>query len=172
MDFKRRNMERINVVDVSLLHEADFTFKEAADHFSDTKFCSLVQKYGQWQNIVTATVNGVLLVVDGAYILRTLKKLGIGRANTFHLGELSRKEYVIVRLALTSKVPRLNYIEIAKAITEICTSERDRLQIANATHIPYEDVKYYEQLLTFDWEAFLKAPEVDAEQLNMFNDER
>lgn len=162
-------MEGFAMVLMHELRAPDIHFKEPANRIIRSKWMSFIRKYGQHQAIVVATVNGVITIVDGSFIYDILKELGKESAICYNIGELTRREYLICRLITAGRTNiRLNYIDIAKAISEICKTERDVLDVANATDIPYDDVMRYRDLLTFDWDNYLKEP-VNPDQLNLFD---
>lgn len=160
------------LIDSSVIKHAEHRTKEYDLNSVDyTLLANFMRKYGQWQAIVVAKVGDEVLIVDGDLIFNICKWLGINKIACYDLGELSRKDYVIARLFLTSRQPRLNYLGVAQAVKEIAKTERDVLDIANGTHISYEDVKRYRDLLDFDWEKFMREPEgLSSEQIKMFED--
>lgn len=158
---------------LSDINEAPFKFKSHDDGFFKTKYLSFIAKYGIPQLPVVTRIDGDVkyFCVDGDYLLLLLRELGIEVVPCIVLKGMTHEHYITARLFLTARYVRPNYIDIATAISSICKTERDCLMVANETTIPYDDVKNYQNLLTFDWEAFLKAP-INQDQLKLFEDER
>lgn len=160
------------VLNISQLHQPEYSFKDVSgDFFHWQKVSTWCKKWGQFQAVVVAKVDTVFMIVDGSTMVKVLKQMGYEVFECLDIGEMTHREYLIARLALTSRMPRLNYLHIAEAVTKVAKTMQEKGELATITHLKYDDIKNYSELLTFDWDAFLKI-EVDKEQLKLFEDER
>lgn len=145
------------VIDVERLF-CDTNFKIDDDVFFKIKLTNFIKKHGQFEEIIVANVDSVFKVVDGALMLSILKTLKWHTVNIYNLGEMTEKEYLTTRLFLSARQTRLNYLGIAEAVKEICSTERECQMLASRTSISSNDVKRFKELLTFDWEEFSRKP--------------
>jgi preprotein translocase subunit Sec63 len=155
--------EMVNVGDIVIAKELTEYLHES----ERLKELQLIRKFGQLRIIVIGNVEGDNMVVNGNRDVSLLKELEIKSAYCLNLGEITRGDYLCLRIFLEANFGRLNYINIAHLITDYASNKEIR-EIANRTQIDSVDAERFRNLLTFDWEEFEKTPLNTSGQLTMF----
>jgi hypothetical protein len=169
MEEKRSGVPGYKMVRIDKILTTD---KNVSIHESlkQTKIKNLIQKFGPFKIIVVCEVGEKYRIVDGSKAFQVYVDLKQEKVLCYNLGELSQIQELSIRLLLNTSFNRLDYLEIAKAISDTCTNYQEASQLSNLTGMTITDVERYQKLLLFDWDEFLNKP-IDSNQINLFDNE-
>jgi len=167
MEKKGSHLDGFEILEIKNIKKAMFNVTEKFSKTVTEKFNNLTEKRGQLKLVIVATVEGKLMVVDGNKYLAMANNQVNLTVFCKNLGNVTKKEYILMRLLLNIHSTRLKYINIAEMIKEISENNVDNKRISNKTGIPIIDVERYSKLTEFDWKDFEK--EVVDLQFDPFN---
>lgn len=131
---------------------------------------NLIQKYGQFEELVVARVDGDVLVIKGQLTLQAMIMNGSKEVCVFFIGNLTQEEFLTAKIFLDVREVRLDYVGIAEAISKVCSTELDCKKMSIETNIPISEIKRYRELLKFDWKQFETIPIIDTGNEDLFGE--
>tara|TARA_R100000805_G_C3612533_1_gene113375 strand:- start:228 stop:722 length:495 start_codon:yes stop_codon:yes gene_type:complete len=164
MERKKGNMERYKMVNTNDILKSDFNVVKHKS-IMNNYMQKFIDKFGCIKMLIVCEYDNKFKIIDGNKAYDNYLKNNINKILCYNLGQLTYDKEIAYRLLLNVHFKRLNYINIAKYINDICDNEIKMQSFSNNSGLPIKDVKRYKDLLNFNWDDFLKD---DNKQINLF----
>ena len=158
------NIRTISKANVEKLSE--LPLKENEDENIEHLCVIHFERFGQLKIPIICVVDDKVRVIDGMKYMRTISKYA-NEVKVNFVGKLSLFDFLVLRIYMNFTNQRTHFINIAKCVSKIVGNEIDKQKISNKTNLTPTEVERYNELLSFDWEAFRRV-ELDESQVKLF----